>query len=245
MTPRDALLAAVCAAPDDDLPRLVYADWLDEHGDPIWAELIRVQCAFDRHPQRDAALALIDGSRQREYGVSAERRHATELFLRSLRLMPQCPHWNQCEDVQWVRGFIDRLACHAHVWFGGPCEVCAGAGTVPDAVGTRGVRRDCLQCAGAGRFDPGIGPAVVRDHPVRRVDLTNVGRPFPFVGVTQTFTLGDRIPAAEVGPLGAFLNAPAVSADGVFQFPSREDAQTALSAAAISWAKSVVGQPGK
>ncbi len=39
-----ALLRAVIAAPADDLPRLVYADWLEEHGDPDRAEFIRVQC---------------------------------------------------------------------------------------------------------------------------------------------------------------------------------------------------------
>ncbi|MBX9579989.1 MAG: TIGR02996 domain-containing protein [Gemmataceae bacterium] len=43
MTDRDALLAAVLAAPDDDLPRLVFADWLDEHGDPDRAAFIRYQ----------------------------------------------------------------------------------------------------------------------------------------------------------------------------------------------------------
>jgi uncharacterized protein (TIGR02996 family) len=37
------LLAAIASAPDDDLPRLVYADWLDEHGDPDRAEFIRLQ----------------------------------------------------------------------------------------------------------------------------------------------------------------------------------------------------------
>ena len=30
---RDALLTAIIAAPEDDAPRLVMADWLDEHGD--------------------------------------------------------------------------------------------------------------------------------------------------------------------------------------------------------------------
>ena len=39
-----ALLRGVEAAPDDDLPRLVYADWLDEHGRHARAEFIRVQC---------------------------------------------------------------------------------------------------------------------------------------------------------------------------------------------------------
>ena len=43
MTTEDALLAAIAATPDDDLPRLVYADWLDENGRPIRAEFIRLQ----------------------------------------------------------------------------------------------------------------------------------------------------------------------------------------------------------
>jgi uncharacterized protein (TIGR02996 family) len=34
--------------PDDDTHRLVYADWLDEHGDPDRAEFIRVQCELTR-----------------------------------------------------------------------------------------------------------------------------------------------------------------------------------------------------
>jgi uncharacterized protein (TIGR02996 family) len=38
-----ALRAAVAAAPDDDTPRLVYADWLDEHGRPDYACFIREQ----------------------------------------------------------------------------------------------------------------------------------------------------------------------------------------------------------
>lgn len=38
-----ALLAAIAASPDDDLPRLVYADWLDENGQPLRAEFIRLQ----------------------------------------------------------------------------------------------------------------------------------------------------------------------------------------------------------
>jgi uncharacterized protein (TIGR02996 family) len=45
---REALLAAVCEHPDDDAPRLVYADWLEENGDEVdraRAELIRLQLA--------------------------------------------------------------------------------------------------------------------------------------------------------------------------------------------------------
>jgi uncharacterized protein (TIGR02996 family) len=48
MSDRAAFLTAIAAAPDDDLPRLVYADWLDEHGEPGRAEFIRLQCAAAR-----------------------------------------------------------------------------------------------------------------------------------------------------------------------------------------------------
>lgn len=39
----DALLRAVCATPADDAPRLIYADWLEEHGNLARAEFIRAQ----------------------------------------------------------------------------------------------------------------------------------------------------------------------------------------------------------
>ena len=47
MTERKALLQAVCTAPDDDLPRLVFADWVQENGEPERAEFIRVMCRLE------------------------------------------------------------------------------------------------------------------------------------------------------------------------------------------------------
>lgn len=41
---RDALLAAIRANPEEDTPRLMFADWLDENGDAARAEFIRLQC---------------------------------------------------------------------------------------------------------------------------------------------------------------------------------------------------------
>ncbi|MDY3563731.1 TIGR02996 domain-containing protein [Gemmata sp. JC673] len=40
----EAFLRAIYDAPDDDTPRLVYADFLQENGEEDQAELIRVQC---------------------------------------------------------------------------------------------------------------------------------------------------------------------------------------------------------
>jgi uncharacterized protein (TIGR02996 family) len=46
MSEEDSLLAAICAEPREDTPRLVFADWLSEQGGPVnvaWATLIRSQ----------------------------------------------------------------------------------------------------------------------------------------------------------------------------------------------------------
>jgi uncharacterized protein (TIGR02996 family) len=44
MTHDEAFLQAILDVPDDDSPRLVYADWLEEQGQMDKAEFIRVQC---------------------------------------------------------------------------------------------------------------------------------------------------------------------------------------------------------
>jgi uncharacterized protein (TIGR02996 family) len=43
MSDRDALLAAICAQPDEDTPRLVFADYLEEYGESPRAAFIRTQ----------------------------------------------------------------------------------------------------------------------------------------------------------------------------------------------------------
>lgn len=54
MSDGDALFAAILARPDEDVPRLAYADWLDEFGDErdrARAELIRVQIEIATVPE--------------------------------------------------------------------------------------------------------------------------------------------------------------------------------------------------
>jgi uncharacterized protein (TIGR02996 family) len=67
MTEFDALYAAVLADPDADAPRLVLADYWDEHGEPDRAEFVRVQ--VERHHTHP-------NDRRHE----ALRRRANELF---------------------------------------------------------------------------------------------------------------------------------------------------------------------
>lgn len=59
MSDESALLAAIRDHPEEDTPRLVYADWLDEQGGPAnttRAEFIRAQIELDRLPREDDDL---------------------------------------------------------------------------------------------------------------------------------------------------------------------------------------------
>lgn len=62
MTPDiEAFIRAIADSPGDDTARLVFADYLDEHGEPERAKLIRVQCRGDPAPELLRLIDLPDG----------------------------------------------------------------------------------------------------------------------------------------------------------------------------------------
>ena len=64
MTEKD-FLQAIINDPDDDVPRLIFADWLEEHENQERAEFIRLQVERVRDPSGDASRpTLIEGERQ-------------------------------------------------------------------------------------------------------------------------------------------------------------------------------------
>jgi uncharacterized protein (TIGR02996 family) len=73
MSGHEPFLEAIRGEPDEDVHRLVFADWLEEHGDPDRAELIRVQCDLARLPNDDPRRAELE---VREIRLLAE--HAAE-----------------------------------------------------------------------------------------------------------------------------------------------------------------------
>ncbi len=102
-TEREALYAAVLADPDADAPRLVYADWLEEHAP---AEADQARARFIRL-EIDAATADFNDPRRRELLSQASRlfnRHG-EQWNREL------PTWDGWYDSQlaYSRGFPERL----------------------------------------------------------------------------------------------------------------------------------------
>jgi uncharacterized protein (TIGR02996 family) len=103
-------IAAIAAEPEDNLPRLVFADWLEENGLTERAELIRLACQFDPHRDRfddDGINAL----RQR---VAALRRPDDEADLAWRKSLYEPMGWGV--NVEWRRGFVDALELPVQ-WF--------------------------------------------------------------------------------------------------------------------------------
>jgi uncharacterized protein (TIGR02996 family) len=109
-SPDEAFLRAICEEPDDDTHRLVYADWLDEHGQPERAEFIRVQCALAKlgpDAPRPAELA------EREQALYEAHHRAW---------FDELPEWARPRvygTSTFRRGFVAGIFCTARQWLKG------------------------------------------------------------------------------------------------------------------------------
>jgi uncharacterized protein (TIGR02996 family) len=91
----EAFLPAIREAPDEDMPRLVCADWFEEHGQAERAEFIRVQCELARPAPDDERRR---GLRQRARALLAA--HEEEWAEPLLALV---------NKVSFRRGFVERV----------------------------------------------------------------------------------------------------------------------------------------
>jgi uncharacterized protein (TIGR02996 family) len=128
-----AFLADILEHPDDDTPRLVYADWLDENGDPDRAEFIRVQCELARGGPDKGRLKQLA---QREMTLLHENRQTW---------VKEVPAWARRypDEVGFRRGFIAHVICTALAFLQ------RGAGLF---------RRSPVQSIDFSAFDEYVGP---------------------------------------------------------------------------------------
>src|SRR4051794_22541559 len=59
MSPEIAFLRSIKEAPADNTPRLVFADWLEEHGQPERADLLRIPVELARLPENHPDRAVL------------------------------------------------------------------------------------------------------------------------------------------------------------------------------------------
>ena len=104
MTRDEAFLRAILDDPEDDTPRLVYADWLEEHGQPERAEFIRTQITLAGLPPRDPRRPPLE---KRERALL--RKHGAQWFPP----LPTAP-WQLGANPTVARGFPDSYGCGVH-----------------------------------------------------------------------------------------------------------------------------------
>jgi uncharacterized protein (TIGR02996 family) len=104
MTDHDAFVQAIIQQPDDDVPRLVYADWLEERNDPR-GEFIRVQCELAKIPIDDPRW---DALEQREWDLLRAHEEKWTADIKSL-----------VSDWQFHRGFVDTVSMGARAFVDG------------------------------------------------------------------------------------------------------------------------------
>lgn len=85
-------IARIAAAYDDDAPRLVYADWLQQQGDPL-GEFIMLQCE----------RARLDRWEPRQKPMREREEHMLSLYRN--RWLPDLATAN----VEFERGFVERI----------------------------------------------------------------------------------------------------------------------------------------
>lgn len=122
MTPDErAFIAAIITDPWDDGVRLIFSDWLDEHGREAEAEFIRVQCALARHEAehgRDQRWHELATRQQSLYFGDGFKERILRTLPSGFRL--SLFNGKGKDSNPWVllrRGFVEKLACSPEVWW--------------------------------------------------------------------------------------------------------------------------------
>jgi uncharacterized protein (TIGR02996 family) len=108
MTQEEAFLQAIIESPDDDSLRLIYADWLEERGNPR-GEFIRAQCQLANLPEGDPRRPELQA---REQELLAKY---SLVWIQQLHLDPS--------SVTFRRGFVDEAQVNADFLLGDQAEL--------------------------------------------------------------------------------------------------------------------------
>lgn len=120
-----AFVAAIVAEPDEDTPRLVAADFLEENGDPARAAFIRLQVDLAQLETFGTGWTLRAEELRRKERAYLGARSEAALFWAA----EECPelvrvdltrtgglHVEGAERLTWRRGFVDAVRCPAAEW---------------------------------------------------------------------------------------------------------------------------------
>lgn len=197
----DAFLRSILADLDNDTPRLVYADWLEEHDQPEWAEFIRIECEQARiHKDPEVAPNRWDNPRYWELEDRRELlydRHAATWFAPLFRIFRG--------EMSTRRGFPDLLALTARQFIDKAEAAFRAAPTIEDVFIDRlGQNMPRLaQCPALGH----VRKLTFFETPFRATEAEAFARS-PYLGNLREFEI--PFTDTQIGPRGALAlaNAP-------------------------------------
>lgn len=149
----ELLLAAICAHPDDDLPRLVYADYCEENGESAYAAFVREQITQNRLPPWHRTNILAQWHPQKGEWASTFRHHLPDLtgtpavwgknpWRRGLAgsvSLPSLAMWEEVEARLWQHAPIEEI----HLGAGWTYDQLQRWATSPLLAGVRSLILDC------------------------------------------------------------------------------------------------------
>ena len=94
---REAFLRVILENPEEDTPRLIFADWLQEQGDETRAEFIRLQCELAR------------GVENEELNRELEARSQAFLLAHQVEWQNELPGWDGVKWETFERGFVSSV----------------------------------------------------------------------------------------------------------------------------------------
>lgn len=126
MIDHPGFLADILENPEDDVPRLIYADWLQDNGQPQRAEFIRVQIELSKLGSnfRSTATDQLLAREKKLWGYLPALVGIMWDFKEALPgwavLLPRDGGNGLTDSFPWAivrRGFIQRVRCTVRVWY--------------------------------------------------------------------------------------------------------------------------------
>jgi uncharacterized protein (TIGR02996 family) len=114
---REAFERQLAEMPGDDTTRLVFADWLDEHGNPKGAERQRWLAAATEGDLRDLlATNPADDEARRVYAGRLERGDDRARRAAEQQRLIAAGRWNETEAVERARNFAEEIEDWMRQW---------------------------------------------------------------------------------------------------------------------------------
>jgi uncharacterized protein (TIGR02996 family) len=97
------LMQALLLSPNDESPRLVFADWLDDRNISYFADFIRLQ--------------IQDKDRYKFGPITIWDQEVSVVFDLDREISFDFPEYMEGMSVRLMRGFVEELQCRSEDWF--------------------------------------------------------------------------------------------------------------------------------